>query len=180
MRNVNKIKESIILKIMVSEKKTQHIEIEDELIEKWRKELYEIVKKSYCYKELTKKDFNDILSYLAGEFADLQDRHIYAKIWRKEGKLGKRGKLARVLYMTNIGTIPDESYITVKSGDKKIGKLDEGFLERLKPGDIFVSLSVLISDLCHNPYILHLSILPYLKNCTDHQIHILNQVCCNH
>jgi len=40
--------------------------------------------------------------------------------------------------MTNIGTIPDESFVTVKIGEQTIGKLDEGFLEKLKPGDVFV------------------------------------------
>jgi len=102
------------------------------------KELFERIKQSYCYKDLSKTDFNEILDYLSGGFADLEERHIYARIWRKEGKIGKRGKLCRVLYMTNIGTIPDESFITVKIGDQVIGKLDEGFLERMKPGDVFI------------------------------------------
>lgn len=101
-------------------------------------ELYDTIKKSYCYRDLQRTDFNQVLDYLSGKFVDLQDRHIYAKIWRNEGKIGKRGKLGRVIYMTNIGTIPDESFITVKIGDQVIGTLDEGFLERMKPGDIFV------------------------------------------
>ncbi|MBS3152601.1 ATP-dependent helicase [Candidatus Woesearchaeota archaeon] len=101
-------------------------------------ELYKLIKKSYCYKNLEYKDFNEVLSYLAGDFASLEDRYVYAKIWKNEGKIGKKGKLGRVIYMTNIGTIPDESYIVVKIGDQVIGHLDENFLERLKPGDIFV------------------------------------------
>src|SRR3989344_5185430 len=40
--------------------------------------------------------------------------------------------------MTNIGTIPDASFITVKVGTETVGMLDEGFVERLKPGDVFV------------------------------------------
>ncbi|MBI4448636.1 DEAD/DEAH box helicase, partial [Candidatus Woesearchaeota archaeon] len=76
------------------------------------KELYELVRKSYCYADLTRADFNDVLSYLAGEYVDLEDRYIYSKIWRKEGKIGRRGKMARVIYMTNIGTIPEESFVT--------------------------------------------------------------------
>ncbi|MBD3361715.1 ATP-dependent helicase [Candidatus Woesearchaeota archaeon] len=102
------------------------------------KELFKRIKKSYCYHDLSLKDFNEVLDYLSGKFVDLQDRHVYAKIWRKDGKIGKRGRLSRVIYMTNIGTIPDESYITVKIGEQVIGKLDEGFLERMKPGDVFV------------------------------------------
>ncbi len=102
------------------------------------KELYKTVKKSYCYKDLKLNDFNQILSYLAGEYVDLEDRNIYAKIWREDGKIGKKGKMGRVIYMTNIGTIPDESFITVKIGTETVGMLDEGFVERLKPGDVFV------------------------------------------
>ncbi|MBW2969290.1 DEAD/DEAH box helicase, partial [Candidatus Woesearchaeota archaeon] len=109
------------------------------LEEVWdEKELFKRIKMSYCYKDLTKKDFNEVLDYLSGKFVDLQERHVYAKIWRNEGKIGKRGRLSRVIYMTNIGTIPDESFILVKIGEQVIGKLDESFLERMKPGDVFV------------------------------------------
>ncbi len=102
------------------------------------KELYKVIKKSYCYSDLSLKDFNEILQYLAGEFTNLEERHIYAKIWRNEGKIGKRGRLGRVIYMTNVGTIPDASFITVKVGEHIVGMLDEGFVERLRPGDVFV------------------------------------------
>ncbi len=101
-------------------------------------ELYKLITNSYCYTTLSKEDFNDLLSYLSGEYASLEDRYIYAKIWRDQGKIGKKGKLGRVIYMTNIGTIPDESYITVKIKDQSLGHIDEGFLEKLKRGDIFV------------------------------------------
>ncbi len=107
------------------------------------KEMFQLIKKSYCYSSLEYGDFLAVISYLAGEYA-LEDKQVYAKIWYdpKTGEIGKRGKLARVIYMTNIGTIPDESYISVvvSRGDKtgEIGKIDEGFLERLKPGDVFV------------------------------------------
>ncbi|MBW2966512.1 ATP-dependent helicase [Candidatus Woesearchaeota archaeon] len=103
-------------------------------------ELYTMLKQSYCYKNLTRKDFNQIIDYLAGKFISLEDRHIYARIWHDEetGMIGRKGKMGRVIYMTNIGTIPDESFITVKIGTQTIGKLDESFVEKLKPGDVFV------------------------------------------
>ncbi len=104
------------------------------------KELFELIKKSHPFRELTYKDYKDILDYLSGKFISLEDRHIYAKIWHDEetGMIGRKGRLSRVIYMTNIGTIPDESYVTVKIGDHPIGKIDEAFLERLKRNDIFV------------------------------------------
>ncbi len=101
-------------------------------------EMYKLIKQSYCYQNLTRSDFDEVISYLAGEFVSLEERWIFAKIWKNDGKIGKRGKLGRVIYMTNIGTIPDETFVIVKVGDHVVGNLDEGFLERLKPGDIFV------------------------------------------
>ncbi|MFH1399086.1 MAG: ATP-dependent helicase [Candidatus Woesearchaeota archaeon] len=103
-------------------------------------DLFGLVKQSYCYHTLERADFLEIINYLAGRFASLEDRNIYAKIWFDEatGMIGRRGKLARVLYMTNIGTIPDETKVTVKIGDQLIGTIDEAFLEKLKRGDVFV------------------------------------------
>jgi len=102
------------------------------------KELFALVKSSYCYRDLEKKDFDEVLNYLDGSYTSLEDRHVYAKIWRKDGKIGKKGKLSRVIYMTNIGTIPDETAVIVKIKDRKIGYIEEAFLERLHRGDIFV------------------------------------------
>lgn len=103
-------------------------------------DLFKLVKRSYCYKDLTKKDFNNVLDYLSGEYTKLEDRHVYAKIWwdKETNEIGKKGKLARIIYMTNIGTIPDETHIQVKVKENVVGTIDEGFLERLKRGDVFV------------------------------------------
>jgi len=101
-------------------------------------ELYQNIISSYPYRDLSRTDYFSLLSYLAGEFSELEDRHVYAKIWRKDGAIGKRGKLTRVLYMTNIGTIPSQSGVLVKLGTQTIGSIDESFLERLRKRDIFV------------------------------------------
>jgi len=111
------------------------------LEQKWDvEELWRLVKQSYCYSNLERKDFNEVLNYLAGKYVSLEDRHIYAKIWFDEDsmEMGRKGKMSRVIHMTNIGTIPEESYITVKAGEQPIGAIDEAFLERLKRGDVFV------------------------------------------
>ncbi len=108
-------------------------------------EMLKVIRRSYCYKNLTRDDFFSVVSYLAGDYA-LEHRNVYAKIWHdeKENKIGKKGKLARVIYLTNLGTIPEEGFIEVVvqgPADRKgesVGKIDEGFLERLKRGDVFV------------------------------------------
>jgi ATP-dependent Lhr-like helicase len=103
-------------------------------------ELFSLIRQSYCFHDLDIMEFNDTIRYLSGEYASLEDRRVYAKIYydQETGMLSRRGKLARVHYMTNIGTIPDESFVTVKVGSEPIGKIDEGFLEKLRRGDIFV------------------------------------------
>ena len=101
---------------------------------------YDIIRKSYCYKDLDRDEYEDVLSYLAGEYVELEERYVYAKIWidYKENTFGKRGKLARMLYSTNIGTIPDHSAVLVKCDGETIGKVEEDFMEKLKKGDSFV------------------------------------------
>ncbi len=110
-------------------------------------EIFRIITAAYPYRNLKRESFTGIINYLAGQYVSLEERHVYAKIWfdPDTGMIGKKGKLARMLYLTNLGTIPDESFVTVKlqgSGtDEKgafIGKIDEQFLERLKKGDVFV------------------------------------------
>ena len=103
-------------------------------------DLFSLIKQSYCYKDLDRKDFMEIIDYLCGKYVTLEERNIYAKIWHDEdtGMIGRRGKLSRVIFMTNVGTIPDETFVTVKVNEQPIGRIDEAFLERLRPGDVFV------------------------------------------
>lgn len=113
------------------------------IVEQWNvHELYQFIRQSYNYRHLDMNEFIEVLKYLSGEHVSLADRHVYAKIWwdKEQNVIGKKGKLARVIYMTNLGTIPDESFVRVKlqGSEAIIGQIDEGFLERLKPGDIFV------------------------------------------
>jgi ATP-dependent Lhr-like helicase len=108
-------------------------------------EMLSTIRRSYCYEKLTNEDFLSVISYLAGDYA-LEHRHVYAKIWydAEKKQIGKKGKLARVIYMTNIGTISEEAQIGVviqNPVDRRgqlIGTIDENFLERMKKGDVFV------------------------------------------
>ena len=104
------------------------------------KQLYGLIRQSYCYHTLSWDDFFGVIKYLSGQYVSLEERHVYARIWYDEetGNIGKRGKMARIIYMTNIGTIPEETYVTVKVGEQTVGMIDEGFLEKLRPGDVFV------------------------------------------
>ncbi|MGC8652325.1 MAG: ATP-dependent helicase [Candidatus Micrarchaeia archaeon] len=110
------------------------------LNKKWNdSEAYELVKTAYPYSNLQRRDFDALLNYLAGNYVGLENRHVYGKIWydEKEHAFGRRGKLTKVIYMLNSGTIPDEVAVNVYMGKKWIGSIEEEFLLHLKPGDIF-------------------------------------------
>lgn len=95
---------------------------------------YDVICKSYCYKNLSRDEYEDVLSYLAGEWDELEERYVYAKIWidYEKNTFGKRGKLARMLYSTNIETIPDSAGVLVKYKDEVVGRIEPAFMERLK------------------------------------------------
>ena len=109
--------------------------------QKWNiDDAYQLIKRSYPYRNLEQNDFVGVLSYLAGEYTRLEERYVYAKIWVDYNKkmFGKRGKLARMLYSTNIGTIPDRSAARVKCNGQVVGRIEEDFMEKLRKGDTFV------------------------------------------
>lgn len=111
------------------------------LTKKWKiNEAYNVIKRSYNFHTLSWQDFISILRYLAGRYSELVDKKVYAKIWldEDEGVFGRRGKLLRPIYFQNIGTIPDEVSIAVYHGTRRVGYLEEEFLEQLMPGDIFI------------------------------------------
>lgn len=120
---------------------SQHI-VGMALTKKWNVEdAFMVVKKAYPYHTLQKSDFLSVLEYLSGAFVGLESRRVYAKIWyeQKDGTFGKRGRFTKLIYYLNLGTIPDEVAIDVYTIEKKwIGSIEEEFLTRLKPGDVFV------------------------------------------
>jgi len=99
--------------------------------------LYETVKRSYPFKELTRQEFNNVIDYLEGRYG-LEENKVFSKVKVIDGILRpKRG--TRMIFYLNSGTIPDEAKIRVFTESRKyIGDLEEGFVEVLTQGDIFV------------------------------------------
>lgn len=107
---------------------------------KWKiDEAFRVIKRSYNYKDLSFKEFLDLLRWLAGKH-ELEEEGVYSKIWldEEEGVFGRK-RAARMIYQLNSGTIPDETKIYVYTRDGRyVGNLEEEFVEILVPGDIFV------------------------------------------
>jgi len=118
----------------------QHI-VGMSLTRKWNvEEAYDVIRQAYPYHNLSRKDFDALIEYLSGSYVGLESRHVYGKIWYdpKTHEIGKRGRFTKLIYYLNIGTIPDTVAVDVYTTDRKwIGSIEEDFLARLKPGDVF-------------------------------------------
>jgi len=105
---------------------------------KWKvDEAFAFVRKSYCYKDLTRGQFESVLRYLGGKD---EFEGIYSKLWydEKERTFGKK-RGSRMIFYLNQGTIPEEAdYKVFSERGSLIGSLSEKFVERLSTGDIFV------------------------------------------
>ena len=104
-------------------------------------EAFEVIRRAYPYRNLTRDEFLSVLRYLAGKYSELEEKRVYGKIWfdEEEMEFGRRGKMVRPIYYLNTGTIPDEVAITVVTRDGRVvGKVEEEFAEKLVRGDIFV------------------------------------------
>jgi len=110
--------------------------------QRWKvDEAYRLVKRSYNYHSLPFNMFESVLKYLSGGYQQLEGHKVYGKIWYDEGEktFGRRGALVRVIYSTNIGTIPENVHVKVLTlNNRWVGMIEEEFLERLAPGDIFL------------------------------------------
>jgi len=103
--------------------------------------MLEVFRRAHCYQNLDEEDLMSVVRYLAGEYAGLEERKIYAKIRHDPvtGTVRKRGRNVRMIYFLNSGTIPDEFSCDVLTRDGVFaGSLDEKYLERMNKGDVFV------------------------------------------
>jgi ATP-dependent Lhr-like helicase len=121
------------------------------------REVLATLRRAYPYRDYPDEAWESLLRYLTADHPGMEDRNAYAKVWRDENDppggrhhhedfpvgeplIGKRGRLARVIYLTNLGTIPDSFTcdVLVRGSKEWVGELDEGYLDTLEPGDVFV------------------------------------------
>lgn len=100
-----------------------------------------LVRRSYPFRALSQDLFDRVLRYLEGGGVSLerQYRGLFGKV-----RLDEAGHLslpspavARSLYQ-NIGTITSETMVLVQMGRRRIGQIEESFMRRMNPGDVFV------------------------------------------
>ncbi len=119
------------------------------------REIREVLRRAHPYRGFDDEAYERLFRYLTGDYDGLEEKNVYPKVWRDgndppdgehhhaefpvgETLVGKRGRLARVIYMTNVGTIPDSFTCDVFTrNDEWVGTLDESYLDTLESGDVF-------------------------------------------
>ncbi|MGI9528602.1 MAG: DNA glycosylase AlkZ-like family protein, partial [Acidimicrobiia bacterium] len=103
-------------------------------------EAFDTVRRAMPFKKLTRETFESVLDMLSGrypsdDFAELRPRVVWD---RGAGTVSARSN-ARLLAVTNPGTIPDRGLYTVNLPDGgRVGELDEEMVYESRPGDTFV------------------------------------------
>lgn len=111
------------------------------LPEEWHlDELYEFLKTSYPYRNLSRQQFDLVVGMLEGSYADshVLELRPRATVDRLAGTISTRPGLSMLIYLEG-GTIPERGYfeLRLKESGAKIGELDEEFVWERKIGDTF-------------------------------------------
>jgi ATP-dependent Lhr-like helicase len=115
------------------------------------------LRRAYPYRAYGDEAWEQLMRYLTADYPGLEARNVYAKVWRDTNDapggehhydehdpgtrlIGRRGRLARVIYMQNVGTIPDSFDCTVltRADREWVGSLDEAYLDTIEPGDVLL------------------------------------------
>lgn len=104
-------------------------------------EAFDLVRRSYPFRNLERPLFERVLRYLRGGGVSLERNYedVFGKI-----RIDASGNLvlssprvARAFYQ-NIGTINTESMVQVRLGRRNLGQVEENFMKGIRPGDVFV------------------------------------------
>ncbi|MEJ7735825.1 MAG: ligase-associated DNA damage response DEXH box helicase [Chitinophagaceae bacterium] len=100
--------------------------------------IFKEVQCTYCYQDLTKIEWQEILYFISSGGAALQQYDEYKKVEVLDGLYKINGRRIAMRHRMHIGTIVSDSMLKVKfiSGGF-IGLIEEYFISRLNAGDVF-------------------------------------------
>ncbi|HJV65962.1 MAG TPA: DEAD/DEAH box helicase [Geomonas sp.] len=111
------------------------------LAEQWHlDDLYDFLKSTYPYRNLSRQQFDLVVGMLEGKYADsrVMELRPRATVDRLEETISTRPALSMLVYLEG-GTIPERGYyeLRLKENGAKIGELDEEFVWERKLSDTF-------------------------------------------
>ncbi|HZH67311.1 MAG TPA: ligase-associated DNA damage response DEXH box helicase [Flavisolibacter sp.] len=100
--------------------------------------IYEEVKRTFCYRDLTKEEWNELLYFITSGGNALQQYDEYKKVEVLNGLYKINSRRIAMRHRLHIGTIVSDNMMKVKfMTGGFVGVIEEGFISRLEPGDAF-------------------------------------------
>ena len=93
--------------------------------------------RAYPFRDLQRDDVIRCAQYLSGGGVGPDEAHVRRLGYDGEAIFGL-GRDVCSAFFENVGTIPDEQHIMVRVHGQDIGRVEEGFVNELKVGDVFV------------------------------------------
>lgn len=101
-------------------------------------QIFQEIKTTYCFSEITKDEWQEILHHLMNGGNALQQYDEFKKIEIIEGLYKIRNRRMAMRHRMHIGTIVSDAMLKVKLlNGKYIGVIEEWFISRLDPGTAF-------------------------------------------
>lgn len=103
-------------------------------------EAYALMRRSHPFHTLARADFDRVLRYLEGGGVSLERnyRDTFGKVKLVDGLLHPASTRVARDYYQNIGTISSDQMVQVRLRGRNLGTVEESFMKRLSPGDVFV------------------------------------------
>ncbi len=102
-------------------------------------EIYKEVQSTFCYQGMTRENWRWILNFITQGSQSLQAYDEYKKVEiEADGRYKINSRMIAMHHRMQIGTIVGDAVLNVKYlGGGYIGTIEEWFISKLKPGDVF-------------------------------------------
>jgi ATP-dependent Lhr-like helicase len=101
-------------------------------------QLFKEIKSTHCFRSVTQEEFNWCLHFIVSGGSSLKAYDDYHKVVFDNGLYKVVNRRIALQHRLSIGTIVSDSMMQVKfMGGKRLGVVEENFISKLKPGDVF-------------------------------------------
>ena len=101
-------------------------------------EIFKEIKSTYCYREINEDEWQQVLQFATEGGIALQQYDEFKKMEITDGKYHITSRRIAMRHRMHIGTIVSDPMMKVKfMGGGFIGVIEEGFIARMQPGDVF-------------------------------------------
>ncbi len=102
-------------------------------------ELLEEVRTTHCFADISQQEWDTLIAFIAHGGSTLNAYDDYHKVVFADGLYRVLNRRIAMRHRMHIGTIVGDALMTVKFlGGGFVGTVEESFISRLKPGDVFV------------------------------------------